>query len=382
LFNVALLAFVAAFFLYRSRRDQDVLIIPSLLLITPQAWYVFSYVNNDAFPLALSFLAAYEIAYPQSSLNRWMSGDGTWRGAVQNGLLIGLILISKSNYYAFLIFAGMWLLYPYLPLRRDGSPGLIDTTLLRRLGSIALVAIAVLAVRCSLDFYVNGETNFVGVSYLNYFAGNFEKQESRLMKYQEEIADPQFKPSAIERDLASTSPDMRLKDKGVPYRDIFSKWRWHETSFKSFVGAYGYMTIFASDWYYRVMMLLYTAFAAFVVVMIVRRGAGAMLFEISVLCLGVAISIFVSSYLSWSYAFQAQGRYLFPILPMAAAFLYAVRERLSRPVFTLFVIIGFMLSAYSFIFVGIAKVDSPPATQSAEDATSFTSRAMIRVEER
>jgi hypothetical protein len=359
LFSVALFFGLSIFFVWRSRTDPDVLLLPALLLVTPQVWYIFSYVNNDAFPLTISFILAYQVAHPESSLSRFLRGDNL-HGALVGGLLVGLLLISKTNYYAFLIFAGLWLAYRFPLFRSTEAKPRIDLNRIRRYGAIAIVAVLILTFRCSLDFYVNGETNFVAVSYLNYFTGDFEKQDSRLMKYQEEIAAPPFKPSTIERDLAGTYPGLRLKDKGVGYFEIFFEREWLKASFQSFTGVYGYLNIFASKFYYLAMALIYAVLAAAVVVLLMRRRRRADLVCLVCVVVGAAISVFVSSYLSWSYAFQPQGRYLFPILPMIAVLAYVGRETVSRSFWTALIIACFLLSAFSFVFVGLRRVNTPP----------------------
>lgn len=364
-FNILLFAGLAAFFTYRSKGDTDVLIIPALLLITPQVWYVFSYVNNDAFPLAVSFLLAFQAGHPESSLSRYLDPDdssGRARAGIGVGLLLGLLLISKSNYYAFLIFLALWMLYKFPVLEINGGRPAFNIGRSRKYALIFLVSISVLVFRCGLDLYVNGETNFVGVSYINYVLGDFEKKENRLLAYQEEIAEPAFKPSMIERDLGSTHPGFRLKDKGTSYSDLFFKLRWHEITFKSFVGVYGYMNIFAADAYYRLMALLYAAICVYLIGMIVVRRRRDELARTIVVLTGAGISIFISSYLSWSYAFQAQGRYLLPVLPMVGVFLYGVRNMPGKGVLKGFVLVCFLLSAYSFVFVGISRVNSPPVS--------------------
>jgi hypothetical protein len=339
--NIALLAGLALFFLWKSRTDDDVLLIASLLLITPQVWYVFSYVNNDAFPLAVSFILAYMVT--QLRIERL-------RDVLIAGLLVGLLLISKTNYYSFLVFIALWLCYKFPPT---------DTARLRKLASIVLIAVSILTFRCALDFYVNGETNFVAASYLNYVAGNFEKQESRLMKYQEEVAEPAFKPSTIERDLAGTHPDMRLKDKGVSYFDLFTKMNWHRWTFESFVGVYGYMNIYAPKFYYLAIALLYAAIGGYVTLVSFKRREA--LIHLGILTFGAALAVFMSTYLSWSYAFQPQGRYLFPVLPMIGMCAYAARDVINKAVWIALVVACFLLSAYSFVFVGAKNINSAPA---------------------
>ena len=381
LFNILLFAGLAGFFLYKSKDDEYALLIPSLLLITPQVWYVFSYVNNDAFPLAVSFLLVYQAAYPKSSLHRFLGRDefrGFVRGGLGVGLLLGLMLISKTNYYAFLIFLGLWLLYKFPIVTISEARPRVSMPDLKRFALLAIVGASVLAFRCALDFYVNGETNFVAASYVNYIAGNFEKQESRLMKYQEQIAAPPFKPSTVERDLSATYPTMRLKDKGADYVDIFTRFGWHSESFKSFVGVYGYMTVYSPKWYYAVMALIYAAVFVYLMGTALGSRRPEEMVAMLVLIIGFAICLFVSSYLSWSYAFQAQGRYLFPILPMMAVFAYVVRERIDGRVWAVTVTVCFLLSLYSFVAVGMKNVDSAPVP----DATVHLSGGFSGFEKR
>ena len=59
---------------------------------------------------------------------------------------------------------------------------------------------------------------------------------------------------------------------------------------------------------------------------------------------------------SWHISLQPQGRYLFTILPMIGVVLARNREVIDNAVFMLIVLHLFLLSFYSFIFVGIAAI--------------------------
>ena len=382
-FNVLLLAGLAVFFLYRSRNNDDLLIPASVLAVTPQVWYVFSYVNNDAFALAVAFIAAILAIDPKSALDRFLNRprlSEALPGGIVFGVLLGLLLIAKTNYYAFLIFLALWLLYRYPIMTVSGGRPSIDLGRFRKYAVIVLAAASVLSFRVALDLYVNGETNFVGLSYVNYFAGNFEKKENRLLRYQKEIAEQPFKPSTIERDLATTHPGLRLKDKGTSYLQLFTEWGWHEISFKSMVGVYGYMNIYAPGAYYKAFALIYAAFATYLLVLLLRRRRREEMIAAGLLLIGCSITIFISSYLSWSYAFQAQGRYLFPMLPMIAMFLYAVRSIISRTVLTAFVVTCFLLSVYSFTWVGVRRINSLPAPGTPVETSEPAPRLMVERE--
>jgi hypothetical protein len=349
-FNVSLLAALLVFFFLRARRAPEIFIFGCALLITPQIWYVFSYVNNDAFALFVSLVAAYQIGYEKSFLNEFLQTENLFAnaaGGVFFGLLTGVLLIVKTNYWAFLLFAALWLALKF-PFNSNS---------IKKYIFIALVAFLVLGFRVGLDFYVNGETNFVGVSYINYFLGNFEQKQNRLLAYQEEIAEKPYKPSTVEKDLAATDPAMKLKAKGTSFKQLFTGWRWHEVSFASFVGGYGYMNLWASRRFYQFMALVYAVFGLYLMATTFYSKNPTAIKQFATTGFGVLLTILISVYLSWTYAFQAQGRYLFPAVGMVALFVYANRNFFHKQVLNAFVAATFLLSVYSFVFVALAKIN-------------------------
>src|SRR3954454_12224407 len=101
LFNVLLFALLSAHLLNRLSGS----LAPAVLLISPQIWYVFSYVNGDAWALTLAFVIAAELATDNSSLARFLEEE-RWRTAWQGGaifaLLVASLVLAKRNYYLFL----------------------------------------------------------------------------------------------------------------------------------------------------------------------------------------------------------------------------------------------------------------------------------------
>ena len=73
---------------------------------------------------------------------------------------------------------------------------------------------------------------------------------------------------------------------------------------------------------------------------------------ISVLGLS-AMLIGVSLYHSWTADFQAQGRYLFPIIPMLGILLATSYKTVNSSLLTLGVTTMYFLGIYSFIFQAI-----------------------------
>ena len=348
-FAVFLFSILAALFFYRSKDETDEFIIPCFLLVTPQSWYIFGYVNNDAFALFVSIIAAYQIGFPKSLLNKFLASDAfsaKISGGVWFGVLCGLLLIVKPNYWTFLIFIALWLLvaFPF------------NTRILKKFAFMFLIAAAVLTFRVGLDFYVNGETNFAGFSYLNKFFGKLETQ-GKLLAYQEEIADYDCRPSTLENDLINSHRDLRLKEKGLSLTALFTEKKWHDLSLSSFIGVYGYMNIWASGRYYKPMFLLYFLFALYVIFSVIRSKDKKSIAQLAIVSLTCFLTVFISVMLSWIYAFQPQGRYLFPVIGMIGLFIYANRQHLNNLIVHLFIFGFFLFSVYSFVFWGLKMIN-------------------------
>ena len=69
-----------------------------------------------------------------------------------------------------------------------------------------------------------------------------------------------------------------------------------------------------------------------------------------------ALIVWISLFHSWNNDFQAQGRYLFPIIPMLGLGLLLLRDRLPAKALLAATAFCFALSAYSFAFIGLAQV--------------------------
>jgi hypothetical protein len=85
-FNMLIFLLLLVIYFRRSRSQYDQLIPLIFILATPQAWYVFSYINNDAFALFLSLLIISEITYPDSPLNQFLATP-SFRERLTGGIL-------------------------------------------------------------------------------------------------------------------------------------------------------------------------------------------------------------------------------------------------------------------------------------------------------
>ena len=127
-------------------------------------------------------------------------------------------------------------------------------------------------------------------------------------------------------------------------------------TFVSATGQYGWLEYSAGKLYYAMIGAGYLALLAAYAWAVVRArelAAGLMFLFVSAfaaLCVAVAI------HHSWVNDFQAQGRYLFPIVAMLGIGLQSVRNRLEPRVITGIVAGCFALSVWSFLFIGLGHI--------------------------
>jgi len=386
LFNVALLAGLMLW-AWRMPARLRILFLP--LCISPQIWYIFSYFNGDAFPLALSFAVTALLALI------WTEPDKPQRGRlILLGVLLGFLATSKQNYYVFLVFfACFWLAAQRWTLRRG--------LLLRQAGLAFLVAAIVF-----------------GARFGSYQWAMRHERPAAEARVAEKMAAEEFKPSSQTNGTAYWGLQMRAH--GVTWEQMFTgEWKWHIFTFRSAFGKYGPMNIEPPLIFY---IFIGRVFAVFVFVLFAgllwRQAAQALsqiddkprktgfvkarplsaLYGASKLRLRLAagcrqrrkdrlcqqpkaaqappyygrsawseaallavfmfLTVFQSFWHSWTADFQSQGRYLFPILAMMACALIrypTVPARFRRALW--WCGLGLWgLSMWSFVAVGLARI--------------------------
>ncbi len=321
-------------------------------LITPQLWYVFSYLNADAFPFFLSIVAACLIADESSGLNRFLREGGMRRAALWiAALCLGGVLVSKRNYLpivpVFLIWlavihlrvgatiavivlgallmvgvsvfvadvpsispiamplkvvavllAGVCVVIIFLTRWRDS----LSRGVLLRLVGFTTLCIAVAAPRVAWDVHVNGMP---------------AQKNATIHQVIEQRAGVDFKPSAIA--AGKGNPSVGLASRGVSLSQlIFAPYNWGWSSMASAFGIYGYMSIFTPNWMYLAFATLAFALTLLAVNALRRECPNDWIGLTSVFVVGALLVISSSLLLSWTNALQSQGRYLLPILPMFA----------------------------------------------------------------
>ena len=307
---------------------------PAVLLISPQIWYVFSYVNGDAWALALALVIVVQLAEKDSLLSQYLRAHGwrtAWRGGLWFAALLALLVMAKRNYYLFLPFIGFVAFW-----RTLCQPDAPRLHLAKKWAVIALAAAA-------LYFPLR-----TGHEAINRFDGERLRTEQA-----EKFAAPKFTPSEIA--AGEGAQRLNSRSRGVGYTDLLIEHNWAAQSFQSFCGVYHWMSLGGPPEYYIVAGTLYLALLAFLLAGICRLSRRDALFAF--VALGLMLSVILASaYHSWTADFQPQGRYLFPIIPMIAFLFLHYRESLRSWVFNLLFGCLFACSVYSFVFIGLKNI--------------------------
>ena len=306
------------------------------LLFSAQSWYLYSYTGSDGFALALVIFVAYLAAYPRSILNRFLTADRPQHYGLKLvglGLLLGSLLLLKSNYYFFIMFLGLYLFWR---IARGDFPD--RYRLWKRLLMLALVAASLFGARFAMDVAANG-----------WDSADLKAQMQELH------AEDSYKPSTATDHKNSM---LNLKSQGRSLGYLLANARWFEKSYESAFGVYGFADYRASKTYYDLVRAIALLFLAALLLAIIhsRSRANFALLLLFALCSGGLIS--ASIWVSWSMSFQPQGRYLLPILPMISILYYHVREYALPNMLEWLSIILFLLAVYSFVFVGLANMSS------------------------
>jgi uncharacterized membrane protein len=330
LFNVSMFLLLVLLAL-KTPTNQRLLF--GVLLLTPQVWYIFSYVNSDAFALFLSILVTIQLVNENSYFRTYLKSPGALADVQKLALpvvLVGMLYYAKDNYYIYLLFLVIWagwFLYSSTDRRQVILKFLV----------VGLLLVLFYGAVQGVDYYVHGPDKAKNLSILR-----------------EAVAGEEFKAAA--RASGESYYGLNLRYKGVGYVDLFKTFSWHKLTFYSFVGVYGYMTLFGSLFYYRLMGFLLLAFI-FLVFSDLWSSSREAKFFIIIAALLTGLIVYISSYHSWVKDFQAQGRYLFPVLGIYAYLFgryYGDDEK--RLLLMVLMIIIALVSAYSFIFYGLANI--------------------------
>ncbi len=328
-FNVLLWAALVLWVV--ARPGARLLALP--LLLTPQAWYMFNYFNSEAFGLVMALAIGWQVVYPESCFSRLATTRGPvlWRSVVLLSGLLGLLLLSKQNFYFFLVFVGLFLLWR---LRYEGlGPWRL---VWRRWATVALLGGMLFAMGQASFFMVNGLD-----------------RTAKLYQARIELAQRPYNPTTP---LERRQVNLQRRDRGSSLRHLLEVDRWCEKMFRTSVGAYGYLTVSAQFAYYEVMRGLGLGLLALLTAAVVFYGGVEKITLWGLTCLSACALLAAALYSAWTIDFQAQGRYLLPILPMLGVCFSRLKALLAGPLFLVWMLALFLVSVYSYIFVAFPGI--------------------------
>lgn len=124
-------------------------------LVSPQVWYLFSYTNSDAFALLTTYAAGCQIVREKSALNRYLFQQDVNVSVLYGiipGFFLGVLLLLKHNYLAFVLFALLcYVCYYFFKIEAE-----YRKKYLTRLGVVCLMGVVLFCSKKGVDVMVNG----------------------------------------------------------------------------------------------------------------------------------------------------------------------------------------------------------------------------------
>ncbi len=289
--------------LREARRTPLVLLLVGL---TPQVWYVFTYFSPDALSYAIAAMLSLQLAVPDSAARRYLATGAPLAGGIFLGVCFGGLALSKMNYMTFALFAVVYC--GVLAWRMRATRGFLKRAVL-----VAATGAIVASPMLAADLSRNGLD-----------------RDARFEELRERLAAPGFKPSDVAAGTAWKG--LGLRERGVPLRALFSRpWRWSFQTYRSFFGNYGQVNIPSPDGINAVQRFF--AIALLVLAWLQRRRPATLdqrlLFGFGIAM--IAATLGAAIWRAWTFDFQAQGRYIFAIIPIIAVLVIDSSDRRESP---------------------------------------------------
>lgn len=288
-------------------------------LSTPQLWYIFSYATSDAWDYFCSFLLIYQIVSKNSLLNKVI---GKRRDKIEKrlgilartGIVSAFIFMGKQNFYVVLLLAFIIFLFRLIVADQEKRKFLF-----RDYVWILLIFVLVFTMRYAFDFYHYG------------FERRQINEQVQLLR-----AEDEYKNST---DLKDRFWGLRLKDRGVSLYGMIKDYHFLEISYKSFCGGYGYMQYFGGDVYYCIMGSFYLLLLILLLINVRKLQDRIERVEYFIVSAIMFLSVFLSICHSWINDFQAQGRYLLPMLISFGYLFSKVKNEFMRNCYYLLIVL-------------------------------------------
>jgi hypothetical protein len=251
--------------------SSKALMIALSVCLIPQVIFIFSYLNQDAFALTSASLVLLSCTLALDRGRR--HGTLPTSAVLFLGISLGLLLSSKYNYFALLPAIFIYLAY------------ILRSTIPERRGQwLAIIKIFVIAGLIAGPWYLRNL-----VLYGDLLGGKFLIETMS-----------KFHPLGTARTMNPSNIEF-LVDNG-----------WFYTNFRSFFAVFGFMSLFLGSFWYLIAALLVTI--AIGGALFLAGGSQHSKGPVFIALGTTVLIIAMSAYHSLAIDFQAQGRYLFPIL--------------------------------------------------------------------
>lgn len=328
--NILLFA-AAAFFFVRHIKKNGWLMIAFGICV--QAWYIFSYTTADALDFCWSFLAVYQLSVKDSLLRRTIHAPQITRSSLPGflllGILYGMIALGKPNYLSLLALTFFVLLFELIQEKDRQKRG----CLMRNYLTIVGIFLLVFLFRAGFDL-------------LHYGLDKPEVSQAMAIAY----CSPDKNPLTP---ASEQGVSWHMMSKGATLADFFAENPdWFAMSYKSFCGISPLAD--GDTWYYAAMGILYAVIMISIGIDTFRQKdnlLGRLTFITGALLMagGIVASV-LNSYIIDS---QAQGRYLLPLVLIAAYLASCTPQLFKRRYFRTALILAGLLSVAFFGLRGI-----------------------------
>ncbi len=286
--NILLFILTLTILLFVKFQRFELSYIAYVLLVIPQIYYIYSYANSDAWGISIGiFLFVLASKMTEKNSSKW-----SWFEISLLGILSGFILTSKINYLLSVIL-------PFILL----TIRLFKDRITFNMPFLKWIALRMIYIVC-IAFLIYAP---FGIIYKNTFP-DFDSQISAMMQ---EKARPWYR-AGVKVDLA---------DQGETYLTLVINHPFIQTTYKSFIGVFGYFTVWLPPHFYTVFGLLLSASILLTIIGLVKQWKYIELYEILAFILSpiiIAANLFGSMHYSLNSTYQPQGRYLFvSIIPFA-----------------------------------------------------------------
>ena len=269
---------------FKSKQTQIVCTI--IISLLPQIVYLSSYHNNDILGLCMTTAIIYY----------WFEGIQTkWsiKTCIPFGICLGVCLLSYYNAYGVLLASLFVYFGSFIIKNKDWQLSFKDIIIRT---AILGIIILLIAGWWFIFAYINNNGDFLGLEitkqYGNMYAVDFLKPMNKSFP---------------------------LKD-GIPLVTMLFDNEWIKLTYYSLIGLFSHMSIFLPEYIYIIIVVVFCLVIIGCLISIIKNNVFSKMNLIYIFscAIVVVVPIVLSIYRSYTFDFQAQGRYIITIIPVVA----------------------------------------------------------------